>query len=296
MKKRKKLYCTTSFVFGTVTLVLALILWFGQSAYATGDTQGGGQQITDDMTQRTREMTAPNTDTVSPGTTNGLTFGWNNEEGNLSGNIRILLTLTVISLAPSILIMLTSFTRIIVVLHFIRTAVGTQTVPPNQVMVGLALFLTLFIMNPVFSEINETALQPFEANEIDQEEALKRAEVPIRQFMYKEMQRKDLKLFCDIADIDMTDMDLTKPETLAPIPMRVIIPSFIVSELRTAFIIGFLVYIPFIVIDMVVASVLMSMGMMMLPPTTISMPFKILLFVLADGWDLVIGNLVKTFY
>lgn len=296
MKKRKKQYCTVSFAFGTVTLLLVLILWFGQSAYATEGTQNGNQQITDDMTQRTREMTTPNTETVGPGTTNGLTFSWNNEEGNLSGNVRTLLILTVISLAPSILIMLTSFTRIIVVLHFIRTAVGTQTVPPNQVLVGLALFLTLFIMNPVFSEINETALQPFEANEIDQEEALKRAEAPIRQFMYKEMQRKDLKLFCDIADIDMTGMDLTEPETLAPIPMRVIIPSFIVSELRTAFIIGFLIYIPFIVIDMVVASVLMSMGMMMLPPTTISMPFKILLFVLADGWDLVIGNLVKTFY
>ena len=129
-----------------------------------------------------------------------------------------------------------------------------------------------------------------------QEEALERAEQPIRRFMFKEMQRKDLALFCDIAEIDMTGMDLSEPETLDPIPMNVIIPSFIVSELRTAFIIGFLIYIPFIVIDMVVASVLMSMGMMMLPPTTISMPFKILLFVLADGWDLVIGNLVKTFY
>ena len=192
--------------------------------------------------------------------------------------------------------MLTSFTRIIVVLHFVRTAVGTQTAPPNQILVGLALFLTLFIMNPVFSELNENVLKPLDAGEIMQEEALERAEQPIRRFMFKEMQRKDLALFCDIAEIDMTGMDLSEPETLDPIPMNVIIPSFIVSELRTAFIIGFLIYIPFIVIDMVVASVLMSMGMMMLPPTTISMPFKILLFVLADGWDLVIGNLVKTFY
>ncbi len=221
---------------------------------------------------------------------------WGNENGDLSANIRILLVLTVISLAPSILIMLTSFTRIIVVLHFVRTAVGTQTVPPNQVLVGLALFLTLFIMNPVFSELNETVIKPLDAGEINQEEALEIAEQPIRRFMYKEMQRKDLQLFCDIAEIDMTGMDLTEPETLEAIPMSVIIPSFIISELRTAFIIGFLIYIPFIVIDMVVASVLMSMGMMMLPPTTISMPFKILLFVLADGWDLVIGNLVKTFY
>ena len=151
-------------------------------------------------------------------------------------------------------------------------------------------------MNPVFSEVNENVLKPFDAGEITQEEALKEAEKPFRRFMFKEMQRKDLALFCDIAEIDMTGMDLSEPETLDPIPMNVIIPSFIVSELRTAFIIGFLIYIPFIVIDMVVASVLMSMGMMMLPPTTISMPFKILLFVLADGWDLVIGNLVKTFY
>ena len=151
-------------------------------------------------------------------------------------------------------------------------------------------------MNPVFSEINETVIQPLEANEINQEEALERVEAPIRRFMYKEMQRKDLKLFCDIAEIDMTGMDLSEPETLEPIPMNVVIPAFIISELRTAFIIGFLIYIPFIVIDMVVASVLMSMGMMMLPPTTISMPFKILLFVLADGWDLLIGSLVKTFH
>lgn len=296
MKKLKKIYCGTSFAFGTVTLVLMLFLCFGQSAYATGSAADANQQLTDTSRRETGELTAPSTERAEPGTTNGLMFSWNNEEGDLSGNIRILLVLTVITLAPSILIMLTSFTRIIIVLHFVRTAIGTQTVPPNQVMVGLALFLTLFIMNPVFSEINETAIQPLEANEISQDEAMERIEAPIRRFMYKEMQRKDLKLFCDIAEIDMTGMDLSEPETLEPIPMNVVIPSFIVSELRTAFIIGFLIYIPFIVIDMVVASVLMSMGMMMLPPTTISMPFKILLFVLADGWDLVIGNLVKTFY
>jgi len=242
-------------------------------------------------------VNSPNTERRdTTGDRTGLSFSLNNEEGNLSGNVRLLIGLTIISLAPAILIMLTSFTRIIVVLHFVRTAVGTQTVPPNQVMVGLALFLTLFIMNPVFTELNDTVIKPFDAGEINQEEALELAEQPIRRFMYKEMQRKDLKLFCDIADIDMTGMDLSQPETLDPIPMHVVIPSFIISELRTAFIIGFLIYIPFIVIDMVVASVLMSMGMMMLPPTTISMPFKILLFVLADGWDLIIGSLVKTFY
>lgn len=290
MKKLKKIYCSISLAFGTVTLLLALFLCFGQSAYATG----ANDQLTNERVQDTSTPNTERRDTSRDRT--GLSFSLNNEEGNLSGNIRLLIGLTIISLAPAILIMLTSFTRIIVVLHFVRTAVGTQTVPPNQVMVGLALFLTLFIMNPVFSELNDTVVKPFDAGEITQEEALERAEQPIRRFMYKEMQRKDLKLFCDIAEIDMTGMDLSEPETLEPIPMHVIIPSFIISELRTAFIIGFLIYIPFIVIDMVVASVLMSMGMMMLPPTTISMPFKILLFVLADGWDLIIGNLVKTFY
>lgn len=298
MKKLKKIYCGTSFAFGTVTLLLTLFLCFGQSVYATGNTDNANEQMTNNTVQDTGELTAPNTEDADARSdnTNGLSVSWNNDEGNLSGNIKILLVLTVISLAPSLLIMLTSFTRIIIVLHFIRTAIGTQTVPPNQILVGLALFLTLFIMNPVFTELNETVVKPLDANEITQEEALERAEEPIRRFMYKEMQRKDLKLFCDIAEIDMTGMDLDEPETLSSIPMNVVIPSFIVSELRTAFIIGFLIYIPFIVIDMVVASVLMSMGMMMLPPTTISMPFKILLFVLADGWDLVIGSLVKTFY
>ncbi|MCI8483604.1 MAG: flagellar type III secretion system pore protein FliP [Lachnospiraceae bacterium] len=296
MRKLKKIYCRTSLVFGVVFLMITLLLCFEQRVYATENTTNNNQQLTDQTTQDIGSLNPPNREEATRGTTNGVSVSWNNEEGNLSGNIKLLLILTVISLAPSLLIMLTSFTRIIIVLHFIRTAVGTQTVPPNQVMVGLALFLTLFIMNPVFSEINETVIQPLDANEINQEEALERIEVPIRRFMYKEMQRKDLKLFCDIAQIDMTGMDLSEPETLEPIPMNVVIPSFILSELRTAFIIGFLIYIPFIVIDMVVASVLMSMGMMMLPPTTISMPFKILLFVLADGWDLVIGNLVKTFY
>lgn len=294
MKKIKKIYCGTSFAFGTVTLLMALFLLFGQSAYATTPAEELRNRALEDA----GTIDPPNTQSANDteNTTNGVSVMLNNEEGNLSGNIRILLTLTVISLAPSLLIMLTSFTRIIVVLHFVRTAVGTQTAPPNQILVGLALFLTLFIMNPVFSELNENVLKPLDAGEIMQEEALERAEQPIRRFMFKEMQRKDLALFCDIAEIDMTGMDLSEPETLDSIPMNVIIPSFIVSELRTAFIIGFLIYIPFIVIDMVVASVLMSMGMMMLPPTTISMPFKILLFVLADGWDLVIGNLVKTFY
>lgn len=192
------------------------------------------------------------------------------------------------SLAPSILIMLTSFTRIIIVLHFVRTAIGTQTAPPNQVLVGLALFLTLFIMWPTFSQVNEKAIKPLDEGKITQQEAIKEAEGPFREFMYGQTQTKDIKLFVDISGDEYDDYD--------DVPFTTLVPAFILSELRTAFILGFLIYIPFIVIDMVVSSVLMSMGMMMLPPTTISMPFKVLLFILADGWDLVIGNLVKTFY
>ena len=184
--------------------------------------------------------------------------------------------------------MLTSFTRIIIVLHFVRSAIGTQTSPPNQILIGLALFLTFFIMWPTFTQINENAITPLDNGEITQEEALDRAVEPIRNFMYGQTEEKDLKLFCEISDTTYEDYD--------DIPFVVLVPSFILSELRAAFIIGVVIYIPFIVIDMVVSSVLMSMGMMMLPPTTISLPFKILLFVLADGWNLVIGGLVKTFY
>ena len=220
---------------------------------------------------------------------NGLSVTVNGDNGNLSSTLRILITLTLIALAPTLIIMLTSFTRIIIVLHFTRNALNTQTAPSNQILIGLALFLTFFIMNPVITQINEEAIKPLDAGIITQEEALEKGMAPLRQFMYKQTQVKDVKLFMDIAGEEWTD-------DLEEIPNAVLVPSFIISELRTAFIIGFIIYIPFIVIDMVVASTLMSMGMMMLPPTTISMPFKILLFVLADGWNLVIGNLVRTFY
>ena len=210
--------------------------------------------------------------------------------GEINGNLRILLTLTLISIAPILIIMMTSFTRIIIVLHFTRAALNTQTAPPNQVLVGLALILTFFIMEPTVQEINEQAYQPYEAGEIDLDEALERGIEPLREFMYPQTQVKDVELFMDISGQEWDGVDLST------IPMSVLLPSFMLGELRMAFWIGFIIYIPFIVIDMVVASTLMSMGMMMLPPTTISMPFKILLFVLADGWNLVIGELVKTFY
>lgn len=220
-------------------------------------------------------------------------FQFNLETGDdgkgLSSTLQILLVVTLISLAPSLLIMVTSFTRILIVLHFVRSALGTMTTPPNQILIGLALFLTFFIMQPVFTKINDNALKPLSKGEITQEEALKEGVAPLREFMLGQVQQKDLKLFMNIAEIG------TVP-SYDDIPTTVIIPAFIISELRTAFIIGFLIYIPFIVIDMVVASTLMSMGMMMLPPTTISMPFKILLFIMADGWSLIIGELVKTFY
>ena len=211
---------------------------------------------------------------------------------SLSASMKMLLVLTLISLAPFLLVMVTSFTRIIVVLHFVRSALGTQTSPPNQVLVGIALFLTLFIMAPVMSQVNTECIQPFDQGKLTQEEALNAGLKPIRKFMFEQTNRKDIRLFMEIEK----KSNKVSVENEDEIPTLVLIPAFMISELRTAFIIGFLIYMPFIVIDMVVASTLMSMGMMMLPPTTISMPFKILLFVLADGWNLVIGQLVKTFY
>ena len=208
----------------------------------------------------------------------------------MESTLQILIMLTILSLAPSILIMVTSFTRIVVVFHFLRTALGTQTTPPNQVIVGLALFITIAIMSPVFTEVNTKEIKPYTAGKIKQEQAIEKGLSPLREFMLKQTREKDLKLFMDLnkksAD-DIKDYD--------DIPITIVIPAFIISELRAAFIIGFLIYLPFIVIDMVVASTLMSMGMMMLPPTTISLPFKLLLFVLADGWNLVIGQLVNSF-
>jgi len=210
---------------------------------------------------------------------------------DMSSVLQMLLVLTVISIAPSILIMMTSFTRIVIVLHFTRAAIGTQTVPPNQIIIGLSLFLTFFIMSPTFTQVYDSAVLPLSNNEITVQQAFDTGIKPIRTFMLKQTSKKDLDTFLNI--------NKTEPGSIVTeddIPLTVLIPSFVISELRIAFIIGFLIYLPFIVIDMVVSSTLMSMGMMMLPPTTISTPFKILLFVMADGWNLIIGNLVSTFY
>ncbi len=220
---------------------------------------------------------------------NSLTITYDGGNGELNGMLRILIILTAIAILPILLITLTSFTRILIVLHFTRQALNTQSAPPNQVLIAIALFLTFYIMQPVFGEIYTNALVPYDAGEITTAEAFDAAVKPLREFMLEEALIKDIDVFMQLSDTpwDGENMDL--------VPTTVLIPAFIIGELRQAFIIGFIIYIPFIVLDMVVASVLMSMGMMMLPPTTISMPFKILLFVLADGWNLVIVELIKTF-
>lgn len=210
------------------------------------------------------------------------------DNGRVSVVLEIFFLLTVLSLAPAILIMLTSFTRIVIVLSVLRQAIGTQQMPPNQIIIGLALFLTFFIMTPVWQTANQKALQPYLAGQMDHAEALEKASEPLRQFMVKHIREKDLGLLIRIAKID-------RPQRIEDVPMSVIIPSFIIGELKTAFQIGFLLYIPFLIVDMVVASVLLSMGMMMLPPIMISMPFKLMLFVLADGWHLIVGSMVKSF-
>lgn len=217
-----------------------------------------------------------------------LTIEDNNEPQNYVFSIQLLLILTVLTLAPSILIMMTGFTRILIVLSFIRSAMGLQQTPPNHVIIGLSLFLTIFIMAPIATEINNEAIQPYVREEINQDIAIERSLEPIRNFMFKQTRDKDIGLFLNMKGVGEID-------TINEIPIYVIIPAFIISELKTAFQIGFIIYIPFLVIDMVVASTLMAMGMMMLPPVIISLPFKILLFVLVDGWNLIIKSLVLGF-
>ena len=204
-------------------------------------------------------------------------------------SLQILLLLTVLTLAPTLLVLVTSFTRIVVVLSFVRTALGTQGVPPTQVLVGLALFLTFFVMNPVITDINKNALQPYLSNSISQTVALDRAQKPLRGFMFRQTREKDIALFYTLAK------EQKPPAVQADVPTYILIPAFVISELKTAFEIGFAIYVPFIVIDMVVASVLLSMGMMMIPPVLISLPFKILIFLLVDGWNLTVLALFQSF-
>lgn len=207
---------------------------------------------------------------------------------NVSTTVQLILLLTVLSIAPSILILMTSFTRIIIVLSFVRTSLATQQMPPTQVLISLALFMTFFIMGPTFSDINDKAVAPFLDGQITEQQAFDRASVPIKEFMSKQTRQKDLMLFLSYADME-------KPETIEDIPLTALVPAYAISEIKTAFQIGFMIFVPFLVIDMIVASVLMSMGMMMLPPVMISLPFKILLFVMVDGWYLVVKSLLLSF-
>jgi len=222
-----------------------------------------------------------------PGTVNpNINISIGGEEADA---VRILLLLTVLSLLPSILIMMTSFTRLVVVFSLLRNALGLQQTPPNQVLVGLALFLSLFIMSPTIANINQNAFQPYSEGMIDTQEFLDRASTPLRDFMIRQTEPNDINMFMGLAG--MTE----RPETLDDIPMTVVIPAFITSELKRAFTFGFLLFLPFMIIDIVVASALMSMGMMMMPPVTISLPFKLMLFVLVDGWGMLIRTLVQTY-
>lgn len=212
----------------------------------------------------------------------------NSQPTDVSSGVQLLVLLTVLSVAPAVLILATSFTRIVIVLSMLRSAIGTPTIPPNQVVIGLSLLLTFFIMAPVYNEIDKTAIQPYLKQEIDQQTALNTAMEPVRKFMFKQTREKDIALFLELNG-------QTRPETQADIPTIALFPAFVISELRTAFTMGFILYIPFLIIDLVIASVLLSMGMMMLPPSLVSLPFKILLFVMVDGWYLIIHSLALSF-
>lgn len=231
-------------------------------------------------------MTAANPEPAMP----KLNIGIEAAKGpqDVSVSLQILLILTLLSLAPAMIIMLTSFTRIVIVLAFTRSALGTQQVPPNSVLIGLALFLTFFTMAPIFTQVNQSALQPYLQNQMAFDQALELGSQPVRNFMFSQVREKDVALFIRLARIP-------KPSSEADVPTYVLIPAFLISELRTAFSIGFLIFIPFLIIDMVIAVTLMSMGMMMLPPVLISLPFKILLFVLVDGWHLIVKSLALSF-
>lgn len=217
-----------------------------------------------------------------------LQVGTAEDPEQLVGTLQLLLLISILSVAPAFVILMTSFTRIVIVLGFTRNALATQQIPPNQVVVGLALFLTFFVMSPVLGEINEAALTPYLAEEISFEEAMELGSHPLREFMLNNTRERDLALFLDIADLE-------SPEARADTPMGALVPAFVISELKTAFQMGFIIFVPFLVIDMVVASILMSMGMFMLPPVIVSLPFKILLFILVDGWHLVVQSLVQSY-
>lgn len=259
MKKNKKR------VVFTLMIVLGIMMFCSVSAYAAPSNTNLPQL------------------NISLGDNNGST------PQNYASTIKLLIFFTIISLMPSIVIMMTSFTRIIVVLSFLKSAMGIQQAVPAQMLTGLALFLTLFIMTPVYNEMNTKAIQPYLQNTITQEQAFEEASKPLKEFMLKQTRQKDLELFVNISGVEQADL------TEENVPFTTVIPAFAISELKTAFEIGFLIYLPFVVIDMVIASVLMAMGMMMLPPTMVSLPFKLILFVMVDGWYLLVKSLIQSF-
>lgn len=264
---------------GTIALLLAALLFSTTHAFGVPPPAGAAKAPAAASGPRPSSTGVPQLT---------LTVGEGGEAGRVATTLEILLFLTVLTLAPAVLILMTSFTRIIVVLSFLRHAMATQQMPPNQVLVGLALILTFFVMSPALGEIHDTAIQPYAEGAIGQAEMFQRALAPLRAFMLRQTRERDLLLFAGMAGI-------TDPAGPEDIPTRVLLPSFVISELRIAFQTGFVLYIPFLVIDMVVASVLMSMGMMMLPPIMVSLPFKVLLFVLVDGWYLIVQSLVAGF-
>ncbi len=218
----------------------------------------------------------------------GISVGTSNKPEDLSVTLQLLLLLTILSLAPSILIMTTSYLRIIIVFQFLKTSLGTMQMPPNQLLAGVALFITFFIMSPTWNQVNDEALQPYLKGQISIDSAYAKGSKPIRKFMLHNVRNEDLELFASMANIK-------RPNSASDLPMQVLIPAFVLSELRAGFVIGFFLFIPFVMVDMIISSILMSMGMMMLPPMLISLPFKILLFVLVDGWNLIVGSLIRSF-
>lgn len=230
---------------------------------------------------------APMPTQSSPGLQFSVNMGGDDAEQDVSAAIQVLLLMTLLTLGPSIVVLMTSFTRIIIVLGFVRTAIGVHQAPSNQIIVGLSLIITFFIMQPVFEQVNETALQPLMAKEITTEEAFANGTGPLREFMLNQTKLSDVEFFLDLAGAG--------PTAVSDLPMRVVVPAFVMSEIRTAFQMGFLIFLPFIMIDFLVGTTLMAMGMMMMPPVVISLPFKLLLFVLVDGWTLVIKSLVQSF-
>jgi flagellar biosynthetic protein FliP len=257
-----------------MTITLLFMLTFASIATAADPPATPGNNILPNVSINIGGNSVGSTGTTSP--------------SGASSTISIILLLTVLSIAPAILVLMTSFTRIVIVLGFVRTSLATQQMPPNQVLIGLALFMTLFVMSPTLSDINKQALQPYLKNEINQTQALEKAALPIKRFMGAQVREKDLKLFLDYSKAE-------KPKGIDDIPLTALIPAYAISELKTAFEMGFMIFIPFLVIDMVISSTLMAMGMMMLPPVMISLPFKILLFILVDGWYLVVKSLLLSF-